>query len=133
MRTKYLETQDFYLIQKKTNKNLKKTVNYCYKNYIKYESIGDKDQSLAFREKIDIIRPYLSDIINNKKTQGEQKIHLRMAINFVCSDDSDETQIMHYKSNNTEIMMGSKTDEVIEELFEFLLQRYRKGSGKSIK
>ena len=34
---------------------------------------------------------------------------------------------MHSKSDNIEIMMGSKTDEIIEELFESLLQRYQKG------
>ena len=31
---------------------------------------------------------------------------------------------MHTKSNNVEIMMGSETDETIEELFESLLQLY---------
>ena len=32
---------------------------------------------------------------------------------------------MHKKSNNIEIMMGNETDEIIEELFEFLLQKYQ--------
>ena len=31
---------------------------------------------------------------------------------------------MHTKSNNVEIMMGTETDETIEELFESLLQLY---------
>ena len=51
-----------------------------------------------------------------------------MAINFISFKDStdfDKTQIIHLKSDNTEIMMGSETDEIIEELFESLLQRYR--------
>ena len=34
--------------------------------------------------------------------------------------------IMRVKSNNVELMMGSETDEVIEEHFKFLLQRYQK-------
>ena len=40
-------------------------------NYIEYESKGDKDKKLATEEYLDMIRPYLNDIINNHKTQGE--------------------------------------------------------------
>ena len=40
-----------------------------------------------------------------------------MAINFISSKDSDETLTMHAKSNNAEIMIGSETNEIIEELF----------------
>ena len=82
-----------------------------------------------------MIKPYLSDIINDHKTHGlvryhsgnktwieetpsEWKIQLTMAINFISSIDSDETRTMHTKSNNVEIMMGSGTDEIIEDLFE---------------
>ena len=36
-----------------------------------------------------------------------------------------ETCIMHAKSNNTETKIGSDTDEVIENLFRSLLQRYQ--------
>ena len=48
-----------------------------------------------------------------------------MAINFIFSRDSNETRIMHSKSDNIEIMMVSQTDEIIEELFESLLQKYQ--------
>ena len=34
---------------------------------------------------------------------------------------------MHKKSNNTEIMTGNETDEIIEKLFESLLQKYQEG------
>ena len=44
-------------------------------NYIEYESKGDKDKTLSIKEYLDKIRPYLSDIINNHKTQGEWKVH----------------------------------------------------------
>ena len=50
-----------------------------------------------------------------------------MAINFISSEDSDETRTMHTKSNNVEIMMGSETDEIIEELFKSFLQKYQEG------
>ena len=55
--------------------NLKKTVSAFNNNYIQYESMGDKDKDLSVKEYIDVIRSYLSDIINNHKTQGKWKIH----------------------------------------------------------
>ena len=74
-----------------------------------------------------MIRLYLVDMINDHKTKSEWKIQLTMEINFISSKpDSDETCIMHTKSNNEETMIGSDTNEVIEELFESLLQRYQK-------
>ena len=57
-----------------------------------------------------------------------------MKINFTSSKDSDETRTMHTTSDNIEIMMGSETDEIIEEeLFESLLQRYQEGLEESMK
>ena len=44
-----------------------------------------------------MIRPYLSYIINDHKTQGEWKIHVTILINFISSKDSDETLTMHTK------------------------------------
>ena len=81
-----------------------------------------------------MIKPYLSDIINDQKTRGlvryhsgnktwleetssKWKVQLTMAINFISSKDSDETRTMHTKSNNVEIMIGSETDEIIEDFF----------------
>ena len=80
-----------------------------------------------------MIRPSLSDVINNHKTHGEWKIHLIIAINFVSSKDSDETRTMHSKYDNIEIMIGSETDEIIEELFKSLLHRYQEGLEESMK
>ena len=40
---------------------------------------------------------------------------------------------MHTKSNDIEIMISSETDEIIEELFKSLLQRYQEGTEKSQK
>ena len=47
-------------------------------NYIEYESNGDKDKTLFIDDYLDTIRQYLSDIINDHKTQGEWKIQLRI-------------------------------------------------------
>ena len=75
----------------------------------------------------------MSDIINDHKTQGEWKIHLTMTINFFSSKDSQEIRTMHSKSDNIEILIGNETDEIIEDLFDSLLQRYQKGLEKSMK
>ena len=39
-----------------------------------------------------------------------------MSINFISSKDSDETRGMLTKSDDTKIMTGSETDDIIEEL-----------------
>ena len=52
---------------------------------------------------------------------------------FISSKDSNETRIVHSKSDNIEIMMGSETDKIIVELFVSLLQRYQEGLEESIK
>ena len=89
------------------------------------------------------IRPYLNDIINDHKTQGKWRIHsdntiikhknqtewkiqLTMTINFISSKDSDETGTMHAIVNNVEIMMGSETKKIIEELFKSFFKDIRK-------
>ena len=50
-----------------------------------------------------------------------------MTINFASFKDSDQTHTMHTKSDNIEIMIGIETDEITEELFDSLLQRYQIG------
>ena len=49
-------------------------------------------------------------MINDHKTQGEWKIQLTMAINFISSKDSEEIRTMYTKSDNIEIIIGNKTD-----------------------
>ena len=73
-----------------------------------------------------MIRPYLRDIKNDHKTQGEWKVHsgntvidykthgewkiqLPVTINFIPSKDSDEIRTMPTKINNIEILMGNET------------------------
>ena len=81
-----------------------------------------------------ILKVYSSNEVIDYATQfGEWKIQLTMSINFISSKDSDETCNMHTKSNNIEIMVGSETDEIIEELFKSLLQRYQEGLEESMK
>ena len=56
-----------------------------------------------------------------------------MQINFGSFKDSEETSTWHAKSHNIEIMMGSETDDIINELFECNLQRHQKGLEASEK
>ena len=102
-------------------------------NYIEYKSNGDKDKTLSIKEYIDEIKPYLSDMLNDHKTKGEWKIHLTMAINFFSFKDFEETRTMHSKSDNIEILIGNKTDEIIEDLFDSFLQKYQKELEESMK
>ena len=44
-------------------------------SYIRYEIIGDKGKDLSIKKYLDMIRPYLSDIINNLETQGKWRTH----------------------------------------------------------
>ena len=46
-------------------------------NYIEYESKGDKDKNLSLKEYLDMIRPYLSNIINDHKTPKNLRVHSR--------------------------------------------------------
>ena len=55
----------------------------------------------------------------------EWKIHLTVTINFFYSKDSEETRTMYIKSDNIEVMMDSKTDKTIADLFIYFLQRYQ--------
>ena len=50
-----------------------------------------------------------------------------MSINFISSKDSNETCNMHTKSHHIETIMGSETNDIIDEIFKFLLQKYQEG------
>ena len=111
-------------------------------NSVEYESNGDKDRNISLKEYIYMIIPYLRDIMNDHKTPvklkfhrsnevidyetqfGEWKIQLIMSINFISSKDSNETRNMHKKSDNIESIMVSETDDIIDEFFKSLLQKY---------
>ena len=69
------------------------------KGYTEYRSRGDKYENLSPKEYLDMIRPYLGDMINDHKTAmklpdkvidnetrfGEWKIKLKMRMNCISS------------------------------------------------
>ena len=106
--------------------NKKKSKRAFKSNCIEFESKWGKYKTLSVKENLNVIRPYLNNIINDHKTQGEWKVHSRntitdytdqgewkiqliMIINFKPKD-SDEIRTMHTKSNDIEIMIGNKTE-----------------------
>ena len=78
-------------------------------NYIEYRSEGDK--LLTIEEYLDLVKPYLKELINDHQSKGEWKIQLTAQINFISlRPGSDETRVMHTKSINEEFMNGSDAD-----------------------
>ena len=59
-------------------------------NYEYYENRGDKDKNISIEQYLDMIKPYLSDLINENKaiksSSNEWKIQINMHINFVSSN-----------------------------------------------
>ena len=62
------------------------------------------------------------------------KIQLIITIIFISSkDDNDKECLMHLKSDNIENMINDDADEVIEELFKSLQNRYQNNLENSMK
>ena len=102
-------------------------------SYMLYESRGDKGSKLALYEYFDKIKPYLKDMINDYKSKGEWKIQIIMKIVFGSLIDKIETQVMHTKSDNIEIMNGIDTNDVINELIDSFMKRYQEGLEAKMK
>ena len=102
-------------------------------NYIKYESRGDKYNNLSLEEYLNIIRPYLRDMIDNHKALGKWKIQLIMRIIFISSLDINEIHIMYTTSDNIKLMNVTETNGVINEFFSSFLKRYQEGLETKMK
>ena len=102
-------------------------------NYVLYESRGDKDGKLALYEYFDKIKPHLKDMIDYYKSKGEWKIQITMRIIFISFIDKNETQVMHTKSDNVEIMNGTDTSDAINKLINSFMKRYQEGLETKMK
>ena len=81
---------------------------------------------VSFEEYINLIKPYLIDLINEKKNNGEWKLQLSAEISFVSQKPgSDEKHVMYTRSILEEFMIGSETEEVAEKPIMTLLQKYQ--------
>ena len=93
-------------------------------NYLEYMSNGNN--SLSFNEYLELIKPYLYDLINVYKAKGEWKLQLSAEISFVSQKpDSNEIRIMYTRSTPEEIITGCETEEIAEKLIMQLLQKYQ--------
>ena len=99
-----------------------------------------------------MIRPYLRDLINehrpaaelnnnnnndnnnnnkNNNNRPEWKIQLTMQNSCISTKSFQETHIIYTKSETVEIFMGSDTEDVIDKLFNTLLQRFQRAQETS--
>ena len=99
-------------------------------NYRNYESRGDKDKKLSVEQYLDMIKPYLSDLINENKaietSSNEWKIEINMHVNFVSSSDTGQICTIFVCSDNEEIRLVNETDDIIKERINSFLNNYQK-------
>ena len=119
-------------------------------NYIEYRSKGDRCENLSPKKYLNVIRPYLRDLINehkpimelnnsnninhnnnrnninNNNNRAEWKIQLTMKTNCISTKSFDDKRTIFSKSEPVEIFMGSNAKDVIDKLFNTLLQRFQK-------
>ena len=121
-------------------------------NYMEYTSKGDRYENLSPKEYLNMIKPYLRDLINehiptmelnnnnntdnnndnnnntdnyNNNNRAEWKIQLTMQNSCVSTRNFEETRTIFTKSEPVEIFMGVNTNDVIDRLFNTLLQRFQ--------
>ena len=63
-------------------------------------------------------------MINDHKIRCKWKVQLAIKINFTSSKNSNKMQ-------NLKILICNETDEIVQECFEFLLQKYQKSLEES--
>ena len=122
-------------------------------NYMEYTSKGDRYENLSPKEYLNMIKPYLRDLINehiptmelnnnnnntdnnndnnnntdnyNNNNRAEWKIQLTMQNSCISTRNFEETRTIFTKSEPVEIFMGVNTNDVIDRLFNRLLQRFQ--------
>ena len=76
-------------------------------NYLEYMSYGNN--SLSFNKYLELIKPYLYDLINVYKAKGEWKLQLSVEISFVSQkSDSNQIHTMYTRSTPEEIILVVK-------------------------
>ena len=99
-------------------------------NYKFYETKDNKDKKLSIEQYLDMIKPYLSDLINENKAIennfNEWKIQINMLVNFVSSNDTREIRTIFVLSDNEEIWLGNETDDIVKRLINSFLNKYQK-------
>ena len=106
-------------------------------------SKGDRYENLSPKKYLNMIKPYLRDLINDHKAtaewnngednrdteRGERKVQLVMQNSCISTRDFEETGTICSASKPVEIFMGTDTDGAIDKLFDKLLQRFQQISN----
>ena len=80
---------------------------------------------MALKKYLSLIENYLRELIEEYKLKEEWKVQLTIEVNFISlKPSSDGTRIRYTRSDNIEIMFGDDNDDIIEQFFESLLQKY---------
>ena len=102
-------------------------------NYIEYTNEKHDYNNLSPEEYLDVSRPYLKDLVNDYSQSGEWKIQLVILNRCVSSTNFEETRFVCSANNNIEIFRRSDKDEVIDKLFDTLLQDFKKHKKHHLK
>ena len=95
-----------------------------HNNYLEYMSNGN--DSLSLNEYLELIKPYLYDLINVHKAKRKWKIQLSAEISFTSQKpNSNEIRVMFTRSIPEEFMICSETEEVAEKLIMSILEKYQ--------
>ena len=92
-----------------------------------------------------MIRPYLRDLINDHKPtmeltnkannsdteRGEWKIQLIMQNNCISSKNFEENRFIYSASKAIEIFIDNDADDIIDKLFDTILQRFQEARETS--
>ena len=111
-------------------------------------SRDDRYENLSPEEYLDMIRPYLRNLVNyhkpktrlsneennsdtnetnnNDDERGEWKIQLVMQNNCISTKNFEDTRTIYSASRPAEVFMGTDTNDTIDALFDTLLQRLQK-------
>ena len=147
VRTLFKEFDRDYYKPKRTDDGFARRRN----NYIKYNSKGDRYENLSTEEYLKTIRPYLRDLINDHKPTTESnieeneedeendsdadldewKIQQIMQNSCISTRNFEETRPIYSASKPVEIFMGSDTEDVIDTLFNTILQRFQQAQETS--
>ena len=118
-------------------------------NYIEYTSKADRYENLSPKKYVNIIGPYLRDLINNHKpimelnnntnnnnnnnnsnnnsnnsdNRAEWKIQFVTKNNFISVKDFEDTRVIYSASKPVEIFMGSDTENIIDSLFKTVFNK----------
>ena len=105
-------------------------------DYIEYTSRGDRYKNFSPERYLDMIRPYLRDLIkyhkptaklnnDNGAERGEWKVQLVMQNNCISVKKFEDTRTINSTSKPVEIFMGNDTEDVIDRLFDTTLGRFQ--------